>query len=392
MINEIARIAKIYLSTNEQLAKTMFNTVVKLAEDEMDHQKFNAEYIKNHIPDKDFHFIPNVQAKLWWVDENYIKNENDKYQSNKEEILKKYLFNNVELDISVFDIDNFDLVTLYQVVNCGLPIHNPNLAMVIKNLLNAIVKIWSSNHRTRNAHEVLGSYYHVKFFLREEFIKDESCASAILNILFEDVDFSTFKREAIEFYLNIFSGLLADYFDSHSDRVRRAKCINIIKLLEEKVVVIKEEKIKIELFKSLIFSATQYGGGGDWSKLPAGYSYQDKLILNSLFNKYGEFHIKDMLYTLYKFQLGKLLPEILHSINNVFDNARKTNLELFRQSIQSENEKIIVLMMIALAYWDFSDQIKKDEDLIKSFEGVLESLVELDFEEAATILDEFRVH
>ena len=392
VINEIARIALIYLSTNEQLAKTMFNTVVKLAEDEMDHQKFNAEYIKNYFPDDNFEFIPNMQTKLWRVDSNGMKNDNDKYQSNKEEIIRKYLLNGVEPDLSEFDIDNYDVTTLYQIVNCGLPIQNPIFTKVMKKVLAVMIEIWKSNHRIHNAHVILGSYYHVELYLLNEFVKDESCASTVLNILFEDFDFSKFTHETIEFYRNIFSGLLADYFDSHSDKVRRAKCINIIKLLEEKVLAIKEEKIKLELFRSLIFSATKYIGGGDWSNFPAGYSYQDKQILNTLFSKYGEFHVKDMLYTLYKLQLGKLLPEILHSVNNVFENAKKTNLELFRQSIQSENEKTIVLMMIALAYLDFSDPIKKDEDLIKSFEGVLETLLELNFEEAATILDEFRVH
>jgi hypothetical protein len=37
-------------------------------------------------------------------------------------------------------------------------------------------------------------------------------------------------------------------------------------------------------------------------------------------------------------------------------------------------------------------QIKQDDDYSKAFEEILEMLVDINYEEAATILDEFRVH
>jgi hypothetical protein len=55
-------------------------------------------------------------------------------------------------------------------------------------------------------------------------------------------------------------------------------------------------------------------------------------------------------------------------------------------------QKVIVLVMITKAFLDFSDQIKQDDDLTKAFEEILEMLVDISYEEAATILDEFRVH
>ncbi|WCM69290.1 hypothetical protein LZD60_11375 [Clostridium perfringens] len=48
--------------------------------------------------------------------------------------------------------------------------------------------------------------------------------------------------------------------------------------------------------------------------------------------------------------------------------------------------------MITKAFLNFSDTIKQDYDLINAFEEILEILVEMNYEEAATILDEFRVH
>ena len=84
--------------------------------------------------------------------------------------------------------------------------------------------------------------------------------------------------------------------------------------LEDKVTAVKEEKVKVEFYKSLILSNTRYGGSGDWSKSPSGYSYHDKQFLNDLFSKYGAFHLKEMLNTIYKLHLDKLLPEILVDI------------------------------------------------------------------------------
>lgn len=56
------------------------------------------------------------------------------------------------------------------------------------------------------------------------------------------------------------------------------------------------------------------------------------------------------------------------------------------------DNKAIILIMITEAFFDFGDQIKQDADLTKAFEETLEMLVEINFEEAAIILDEFRVH
>jgi hypothetical protein len=42
---DIARLTRQYLSTNESFAQAIFNTIVKLAEDEMNHQKINADYL-----------------------------------------------------------------------------------------------------------------------------------------------------------------------------------------------------------------------------------------------------------------------------------------------------------------------------------------------------------
>jgi len=93
-------------------------------------------------------------------------------------------------------------------------------------------------------------------FFQRELVASEIQTSIVLDILFTEVDFSKFTRETINFYLDVFGSLLSEYFDSHSDKDKRANCEKIIRSLESKIIAIKEEKVRVELYKSLILSIT----------------------------------------------------------------------------------------------------------------------------------------
>jgi hypothetical protein len=80
-------------------------------------------------------------------------------------------------------------------------------------------------------------------------------------------------------------------------------------------------------------------------------------------------------------------------VRDAFRNVlqiNKSNFNVFAEIVKEQ--KVIVLMIITKTFLDFSDKIKQDDDLTKAFEEILEMLVEISYEEAATILDEFRVH
>ncbi|WP_027630689.1 SMEK domain-containing protein [Ruminiclostridium cellobioparum] len=395
VVAEIARYTKRYLATNEQLARTIFNTIIKLAEDEMNHQKFNAEYMKKNRQKEKIKFSPNIQPKLRNID-FYIKTDKKKiYKSQRDEIIREYLFNKAELELSNFDMDNYDITTLCYAINCGLSLRDTSFAVIVKKFVVAMINVWKENQNTHHSHDILDVYslYEVMDLFQRELVANEIQTAIVLDILFTGIDFSKFTRETIEFYQDVFGSLLAHYFDSHSDKDKRAYCENIIHSLEDKIIAIKEEKVKVEFYKSLILSNTRYGGSGDWSKFPSGYSYQDKQFLNDMFSKYGGFHLKEMLNTSYKLHLDKLLPEILLSVRDAFKNAPRTNKsssDMFAEIVRKE--KTIILILITKAFLDFSDKIKQDDDLTKAFEEILEMLVEISYEEAATILDEFRVH
>lgn len=61
---------------------------------------------------------------------------------------------------------------------------------------------------------------------------------------------------------------------------------------------------------------------GRRSKIKTNYSYVDKQFLNKQFTKYGKYHIKELLRTIYQMHMDELLPEILISIRNSFQNAK----------------------------------------------------------------------
>ena len=75
---------------------------------------------------------------------------------------------------------------------------------------------------------------------------------------------------------------------------------------------------------------------------------------------------------------------------NISLKKLKRNLPRYDRKIK-ENE-IIINEIITKLLLDFNDKIKSDKELTLAFEELLELLVEMDMEEAAVILDEFRVH
>lgn len=166
------------------------------------------------------------------------------------------------------------------------------------------------------------------------------------------------------------------------------KCKKKILYIEKKVNDIDEEYVRIQLYKSLMLSVTRYCTG-DWSKIKTNYSYVDKQFLNKQFTKYGEYHIKELLRTIYQMHMDELLPEILISIRNSFQNA-KSEVNKFKKSIREQ--EAIVQLIILKSFITYSDKIKQDQELIEAYEDILEILINLNYEQAAVILDEFRIH
>jgi len=396
LIKKISNCAKEYIKTNPVLVKSMFNTIIKLAEDEMSHQKFNADYIKKSSKIKDFVFTPNLSPKLIGVDK-WIAQEKNKnaeiqeYQSKRDNNIKDYLYEGKALNLQDFTPENYDISLLCYALNCGVQLSDEFVESISLKALKTIIYIWENYERNNNLYEILDVYtlFEIEIFFRNQLTINESISNKTLDMMFTNIDFSKFTKDAVEFYHRVYFEITIIYFDSHNDNERRTFMVSVFTKLENKILAMSDGKVKDSLKKSLIFYFPQFSRH-DWSNCLAGYSYKDKEFINNQFIKYGSKSIDDMLLSIKQFHVDKLLPEILISLNTVFQSAKNEDIENFKKDIYKNKETILFFM--SKAFINFSDEIKQDESLINAFENILEILCDYGFEEAAVILDEFRIH
>lgn len=396
IINEIRRYAKQYLLTNTKLSQAMFNTLVEFAKDEMSHQKFNSDYCDNHkkiYVDKPAGFLPNSQPHIKSIDQ-FIP-EAERYENQREKIIDQYLYKEADLDLPNFEIKNYDIANMLYAINCLSSLDEKISFVIVKQCIQTMINIWDTSKH--NAHDIItfNGIYEIQEFLQRELINDEIQRDKILEILFDDIDFSKFTTDTIDFYNEIFGSLLAYYFDAYNDKIKRQNCEHILYALEKKISTINNERIKVALYKSLTFTLTRLGGGGDWSECKTSYSYHDMCFLNEMFSKYGEYHLKELFDTIYKLHIEELLPQILLSIRDAMQKAPKEKKYEWQTNSLTDivkDQKNIIMILITKSYFDFNAKIKKDKELIKAFEDILIILKDLNYEEATLILDEFRIH
>ena len=379
---------KQYLFQNKKIAKSIFNTIVQLAYDEMQHQKYNANYLKKTNSEEAFVFVPNMQSKLNGVDK-YIENTgHDNYISQKDNIIQKYLYFEEELEINSFEINNYDISTLCYVSNCGLDYNDGNFINIMESILNCIIEI---NNKSDHTNKMINSYNQkeiIEHFDRE-IIKSDNNWKKSVNLLFDKIDFSKFSHDNIELYENIFGGFTCEFYDSYVEKNRRILCKNKIKYIEDKINNISDLTIKKHLFKILFFSINRYYSW-DIEKCKTSYEYNDKMFLNNQLMKYGKYYPKEAIYTLYQLNIDELLPEILISVDSILSETTLDNNKLIKE-LNGDSEQIIN-MIIVKAFVYHSDKIKEDKELLEAYEKLLKRLIELNYAKACIILDEFRIH
>jgi len=374
---------KKYLKTDINLSILLFNTIVKLAEDEMNHQGYNVDYLIKSGKNQKNDFIPNMYPKLSGVDRLLQENNEKKYNSKEDEIINKYLCNEEKLEIDDYNIDHYDVKMLANICSCSISIKNDCFRELFKNMFKSIVTIISSSE---NRIYIFNTYDESKIsnYFYEELIRNNEYSEEIINILFDGIDFSVFTRDTIEFYELIFADLPIFFIDGYLDNNIRKILKKKILYIEKKINLIDNESVKIQLFKLLTFHIYRFYNL-DISKYKAEYSYKDKMFINSMISKYGKYHISDIFNTLYYLKIDKLLPEILLSLKDIFTEDKFLKLI-------SDYERTIINIIIVEAFIKYSDEIKENKDLIDAYETILNVMILDGSEKASVILDEFRIH
>ena len=391
IISEIAGYAKAFLAEDGSLANAMMNTIIKLAEDEMLHQKYNADYLRNHSARSSDEFVPNRTRRLDYIDERIQADGIKKvYQSQNEEIIEKYLFNETPLAVDTFDMQNYDFHTLCHIISCGVNICNPVFNSFVRNLIADIVDAHHFDSQKHSASRRLGSIDTMELteFYQRQMVAASADVDHAIDTLFDGVDFSKFTHETIELYHDILGSFRGEFIDSWVDKERRQLCIRKIKYLDQKINRISDSYVKKELIKTLFFYKRMIIPINP-NEYKASYTYADICFLNQQFSKYGVYHLRDMLRTIYQLHIDELLPHILVSISDCFSHA-ETDTKTFASTISKE--ETIVMLIIYKAFLKHRDEIKNDWELTEAYEKVLGSLIGLGYENAAVLLDEFRLH
>ncbi|MEI3299738.1 MAG: hypothetical protein V8R67_03445 [Eubacterium sp.] len=162
LINQIGELTKFYLTKNRDYACRIFNTIIMFAEDEMNHQKFNAAVLKENRNDAEYEFIPNMVPKLRGVDHWIRENSGNEYKNKKSQIIQEYLYNSKDVDLSEFDISNYDIELLCNVACCGLDTEDERFVIVINSIVQCMIQIWHKNCKEMRAHEILNTFQEYK--------------------------------------------------------------------------------------------------------------------------------------------------------------------------------------------------------------------------------------
>lgn len=391
LISQISHYAKLFIQNENSLASAMFNTILMLAKDEMKHQQYNANYLCESGRDDGYEFIPNKQLKLSGVDRWIKEHEETPYTSEKDTIIERYLLNEEPLENFEFKMEKYDIGILCYVSNCGLDLTNEIFENIIRSMVRCLIELWHYDKGKHNAHRIVDTYaeFEVMEFFWREIVEKDNNSNKAMDILFDEIDFTLFTHETIEFYQEIFGHFLCAYFDAHVEKGRRKVIENKLLYLESKICEIPNEHVRKELYKSLTLALSDYCHG-DWSKATAIYTYEDKMFLNKQFEKFGKYHIKDMIQTIYQLRIDEVLPEILLSLNVACDEAITNNKGRFEKDIVEV--QWIMDYLTLKAFVDRGEEIKADNHLTEAFEGVLLAMIELNNPKAAVILDEFRIH
>lgn len=384
IISNISLHIKQYLMKNEKIAQLFFYTIIAIAEDRMACYKYNVTKLRNI--GKKIEYQPNKKKPPTWVKDVFEENGIDLYNSEREEIIQKHLVQEVKKDLSTWDIENSDLQTLCYISNCGLSFDNQEFGMIMGKLFPYMLSIISN---VEDYHEFLDVYAVSEVVV---FVNNGLCSnndsSAIIDMLFELPDFEQMKSDAYELYEDISCHLLAVFFDGYNNVEIRRKCEAVLLAIEDKIGHISDTRVRDTLYKMMFLTLGKFHMR-DWKEIHTEYSYKDKIFLNTIWTKYGWLHFKNLLYVIDQMHIAELLPEVILPLNESLSKY-KDNLIKCERTVR-ENE-VIINKIITKAFLDYNDDIKLDNELTKAFEEFLEALVEFNMEEAAVILDEFRVH
>lgn len=162
--------------------------------------------------------VPKLRGVDYWIREN----KGNEYQNKRSEIIQEYLYDGKGVDLSEFDISNYDIDLLCNIACCGLDTEDEEFAIVISSIVQCMIEIWHKNCKEMRAHEIIDTFQEHKvssYFQRELNIIGRN-PEAVYDILFKGTDFSIFTRDTLDFYEDVLSGFWCHMLMDLGRRVR----------------------------------------------------------------------------------------------------------------------------------------------------------------------------
>ena len=304
--------------------------------------------------------------------------------------LTDYLQNNAHLAHKFYNMiiekphDNLDL--LCGITKCGLKLDSDELKTTLQEIIKKMIGFWTNPGQEN---DIFHTQYTITQFLQRE-LHNIKNAHIVLDLLFNTFPVHCFNYQVERFYKDILSHLALFFFDEKDDQDKRNEYIRIIRSTEARIKCIPDTKVRKILSEVLLLSPDSFSGI-DGNRFPSRFSPTDKQFLNKLWFDYGYHHIEGLILVSYHFHVRELLPDVLpafaHSLEEYTNNGNRLETLLQKPSLT-----MMVNQFLTIAYSEFSEQIKEDDEYSRSYESILQLLITADYRIAAVLLGEFRIH
>lgn len=387
VIREIVQAISIFVSETKD--ERIFNTIINLAIDEADEQKWFYDQIisKGLIDDQEY--IQNVSKKLV-LNKAIIEHDNlAGFNSKKEQIIKDILHEG-KLNWEYEQYNKaFDLNIALRAFTLNINMTNQHMIFVFKKVFDYLLMI--NSYKESHKIDLYDSYSfefedYVKHFIKQESNDFKKCT----DIMIECLSTYGYSDKIFDLFDSSFDSLSSSYFDAFSDKHIRNSVQDKIKYLELTLKKnIENKKISDCFYKTLILWPGRYLKWEAWDDCKTEYNYSDKMFLINLYEKYGQYDINRFLKSIYMLKYEKMMPEIVKPMSSVLSNLDTNNKAVLTEAIS--NHSFTLIQFISEAYCNHRAEIKSKDELCCCFEKLLNILISYGLNEAAVLLIEFQV-
>ena len=236
--------------------------------------------------------------------------------------------------------------------------------------------------KNKRRHDVF--FWHFRYYLFSIMRKSVDTAKWVIDLLVSQLTEDYLTHDVINFHDEIFADFTPDYYDAYNSRNIRKDIENIIDYFENSLI----DKFGVEGAKkfSNCFLLVFPKFNTDILKNPTEYSHSERVYLSRKYLVYGTYEPEISIKNLYNLKINGLFPDFLPVLDSIITDHLDVGI--------NSDTRYILLRIIKYCYYENNNFniIKNDVSLSDAFESILTKLISRFVQEAAIILDEFRIY